>query len=146
MVCDPCDLAEVGGAGCPCLAQSMLEVGEIKDVIREWRAKMAKPYALLEYPERRAPRYHLYRAIIKWVFADPLGAENRVRMPTCVKQCVRRMFPNPCCVPVALGGRCDFGAYCEDQCHYVGHLTFEESRMRREGAAAAEVIQESMSI
>lgn len=125
LVCDPCDLAEEGGVGCSCMAVDMLHVSDIKDVIRKWKKKMEKPGALREFPERRAPRYHLYRAVIKWKFADPLGAGNRVCIPECVKRSVRKLFPSPCC-----GAGCDYGSACEAKGHYIGHLTVAESRVR----------------
>ena len=126
LVCDACDLAEEGGRGSACMACDMQDASEVKDTIRKWTRKMEKRGALAEYPERRAPRYHTYRAVIKWKFADPLGAENRLILPECVKCAVRRLFPDPCC-----GEGCDYGVDCERKGHYTGHRTAAESRALR---------------
>ena len=80
----------------------------------------------------RKARHALYKAVVAWQWANPLGAENRVRLPTCVLHRVRRLFPNPCCV---VGGddSCDFLVKCERAGHYTGFRTAEESRAVREG-------------
>ena len=61
--------------------------------------------------------------------ANPLGAEQRVRLPACVVKRTRRLFPNPICCE----GMCDFYARCEKEGHYKGFRTAEESRAIREG-------------
>ena len=66
--------------------------------------------------------------MVAWQFSDPLGANNRVRLPRCVLYRVRRLFPNPCC-----GGDCDYLSACEGSGHYVGFRTAAESRAIREG-------------
>jgi hypothetical protein len=80
----------------------------------------------------REARHACYKAVIAWQWANPLGAENRVRLPDCVTVAVRRLFPNPIC-----GSRCDFicdfSLRCEKQGHYTGFRTAEESRAIREG-------------
>ena len=126
LVCDACELSEVGGSDLSCMACDMEHVGEMKDIIKKWTRKLERRGALREFPERRAPRYAMYRALIKWKFADPLGAENRLVLPECVKRSVRRRFPNPRC-----GEGCDFGVECERNGHYTGHRTAAEARALR---------------
>ena len=86
--------------------------------------------ALQPFPIVRAARYAMYRGVVRWRWADPLGAENRVRLPMCVMKQIRRIFPNPICGP-----GCDYGVECEKNRHYVGFRTAEESRAVREGRA-----------
>eukprot|EP00966_Prymnesium_polylepis_P036496 846579-Prymnesium_polylepis.2 len=79
-------------------------------------------------PDGRTGRHMLYKAVVAWQWANPLGAENRVRLPFCVMYRVRRLFPNPCC-----GEGCDYLEGCEKAGHYTGFRTAEESRAVREG-------------
>ena len=69
----------------------------------------------------------MYKGVVAWQFADPLGAENRVRLPRCVTCRIRREFSNPCCRE-----GCDYWVECERAGHYTGFLTAEESRALRE--------------
>ena len=85
-----------------------------------------------EDPDGRKARYALYRAVVGWQFADPLGAENRVRLPACVLYRNRRLFPNPCCGE-ACDPPCDYQSGCESRGHYTGFRTAAESRAVREG-------------
>ena len=71
----------------------------------------------------------MYRGVVAWQWANPLGAEQRVRLPACVVKRTRRLFPNPICCE----GKCDFYARCEKEGHYTGFRTAEESRAIREG-------------
>jgi hypothetical protein len=52
-------------------------------------------------------RHACYKCIVASQFKDPLGAEQRVRLPGCVTRCVRRLFPNPAC-----GSGCDYDDAC----------------------------------
>ena len=86
--------------------------------ISKWKKIYARPGADRFYPQRREARHALYRAVIHWIFCDPLGAGKRLRMPLCVKKRIRMMFPDPRCNP---DDGCDYGSVCEANGHYVGH-------------------------
>ena len=68
------------------------------------------------------------KEVVAWQYSCPVGAENRVRLPRCVTQSIRQLFPNPCC-----GEGCDYADKCERWGHYTGFRTAEESRAIREG-------------
>ena len=112
-----------------CMAEDMLQQTRISKLIKKLQAKRRrKP---LDDQDGRGARYACYRAVISWQWANPLGAENRVRLPWCVLYRVRQLFPNPCCD----AAKCDYGLVCEKQGHYTGFRTVEESRAIREGRA-----------
>ena len=79
-------------------------------------------------PDRRDARHAGYKAVIAWQWANPLGAENRVRLPACVEIGWRHLFPNPRCGP-----GCDYSVRCVKAGHYTGFRTADESRAIREG-------------
>lgn len=113
-----------------CMAVDMLQQRDIAALVeRHRKVRRDKPRDDLD---GRKARHALYKAVVAWQWANPLGAENRVRLPTCVLHRVRRLFPNPCCV---VGGddSCDFLVKCERAGHYTGFRTAEESRAVREG-------------
>ena len=97
-----------------CMADDMMQQNRVVTVIQKQH-------------QRRAT---LYRAVVAWLWSNPLGAEQRVRLPPCVVQRVRREFPNPAC---SAAEGCDYGPACERRGHYTGFRTADESRARREG-------------
>lgn len=129
MACDVCDL-QSGGPQWACMACDMLQQPSIQKIREKHETRLASPRGKASDPDRREARYAMYRGVVRWHWSDPLGAENRVRLPMCVMQRIRRIFPNPACV----AGVCDFGVQCERCGHYVGFRTADESRAIREGA------------
>ena len=127
MVCDVCDLGS-GGPQWACTAADMLQQTSMQKIREKHEAKLKTAKGRAGDPDRREARYAMYRGVVRWRWADPLGAENRVRLPMCVMQRIRRIFPNPKC-----GAGCDYGIACEKKGHYVGFRTAEESRAVREG-------------
>lgn len=133
MYCDYCDLG--GGAPDACMARDMLQQSRFSRELKKQRGRKRK----LEATRRDTPiavvgmhkeaRYALYRAVIAWQWANPLGAEKRVRLPLCVERGVRRLFPHPTC-----GEACDYGDACVRAGHYTGFRSAAESRAIREGA------------
>ena len=125
MYCDYCDLN--GGVAIACMAEDMLQQSRIAAVIQKLeRKRQRKPN---EDKDGRQARFACYKAVIAWQWANPLGTENRVRLPKCVTRRVRRLFPNPVC-----GEGCDYGEACVQRGHYTGFRTAAESRAIREGA------------
>ena len=125
MFCDFHDQA--GGVPHACMAVDMLQQRRIAEVVeRHRKIQREKPR---EDPDGRRARHAMYKAVVAWQWANPLGSENRVRLPRCVLHRVRRLFPNPCCRV----GTCDFLVECERAGHYTGFRTAEESRAIREG-------------
>ena len=124
--CDVCDL-RLAGQQWACMAADYFERSRIQAIVRQQRNALARrqqrgsrsrhePHD----PECRRPRYALYRGFIAEGWSDPLGAENRVRLPACLVCKTRRTFPNPVCGPTACDGRpCDYGALCESHGHYL---------------------------
>jgi len=134
-----CDYHDLGGP-CrdACMARDMLQQRSIDKLLTKLRNRRRRPQARrnADDPDGREARHACYKAIIKWQWASPLGAENRVRLPCCVVKALRREFPNPIC---NTGGRvCDFLLECERSHHYTGFRTAEESRAIREGRYRAE--------
>jgi len=127
MLCDVCDLGS-GGPEWACTAADMLQKTSVRKIREKHEARLRTAKGRAADPDRREARYAMYRGVVRWRWADPLGAENRVRLPMCVMQKIRRMFPNPICGP-----GCDYGVKCEKKGHYVGFRTAEESRALREG-------------
>jgi hypothetical protein len=149
MYCDYHDhRCEDAGA---CMAVDMLQQRDVAALVeRHRKVRRDKPR---DDPDGRRARHALYKAVVAWQWANPLGAENRVRLPVyvccimcavgsrtraavwtvvlpvCVLHRVRRLFPNPCC---RVDG-CDFLVQCERARHYTGFRTAEESRAIREG-------------
>ena len=105
------------GVAHACMAVDMLQQRSIYELVEKHRKlRREKPR---DDPDGRRARHALYKAVIAWQWANPLGAENRVRLPTCVLHRVRRLFPNPrCCV-----GTCDVLVECEraGALHWVSH-------------------------
>lgn len=123
-----CDYHDLHG-GCPnaCMAVDMLQQWRIAALVEErQRLRQRKPR---DDPDGRQARHALYKAGIAWQWANPLGAEQRVRFPACVMYRVRRLFPHPRC-----GEGCDYLDECEANGHYTGFRTATESRAIREGA------------
>jgi len=127
MQCDVCDLGSNDPQWC-CTAADMLQQRSIQTIVEKHQHKLRTARGSARDPDRREARYAMYRGVITWSWSDPLGAENRVRLPMCVMKRIRRMFPNPICGP-----GCDFGVECERRGHYVGFRTVAESRAIREG-------------
>jgi hypothetical protein len=120
MYCDYHD----GRGTCPhaCMAVDMLQQRRISTVVDEQRRELQRrPFA---DPDRRSARHNLYRAVVKWHWSDPLGAENRVRLPRCVMHRIRQLFPNPACCDAqgVLRPECDLLDRCEKRGHYTGFL------------------------
>ena len=116
-----------------CMASDFLQQRKVvKLIARLHRAYERKPR---EYGDGREARHACYKAVIQWQFCDPLGAEQRVRLPVCLECRIRREFPNPCCGVGGLpnGGNCDYGDKCKRAGHYTGFRTAKESRRLREG-------------
>ena len=123
-----CDFHDHGcGVVHACMAVDMLQQRSIYELVEKHRKRRREQPR--DDPDGRKARHALYKAVIAWQWANPLGAENRVRLPTCVLHRVRRLFPNPCCRV----GTCDFLVECERVGHYTGFRTAEESRAIREG-------------
>ena len=117
--CEHCDLGHSDPA--TCFAARMMEETDIQDVISYWEGVYrsgCNPDA-----DQSEARYKLYRAVVRWLWANPLGAENRVQLPACVVKKIRQLFPNPKCTT-----SCDFLSECERLGHYVGFRTIEQSR------------------
>lgn len=134
-----CDYHDQRGS-CPnaCMAVDMLQQRRINAVVEaQQRARRRKPSS---DPDGRESRYAMYRAVIKWQWSDPLGAGNRVRLPSCVLHRVRKLFPNPACTE---GGEesCDYLDGCERRGHYTGFRTADESRAAREGRFNQNVVE-----
>ena len=131
MYCDYCDLH--GGVAIACMAQAMLQEGRIARIItkhqkrRQRHGRRRSSHA----GDGREARHACYKGIVAWQWANPLGAEQRVRLPLCVTRRVRQLFPNPKCCEA---DGCDYGASCERQGHYTGFRTAARSREIREGA------------
>ena len=117
--CDHCDC----GVSNPrtCMASLMLQQVNIQVAIEEWQLLHER------HPERDVDkakaRFALYRAVVGWIWANPLGAENRVRLPACVVKQIRQLFRSPKCT-----AECDFFTQCERLKHYVGFRTASESQ------------------
>ena len=125
--CDKCDLSE---SGANCMADEMMDRRTIRETVEAFDEKRGlRGGGRLERHNREA-RHTLYKGVVAWRFADPLGAENRVRLPQCVNVKIRESFPNPRC---SREHGCDFYAGCEARGHYVGFRTAAESRAEREG-------------
>ena len=97
-----CDYHDLRGT-CPhaCMAADMLQQSRIAALVQKHERLRARRSQ--KDPDGREARHALYKAVIAWQWANPLGAENRVRLPRCVEHCVRRRFPNPIC-----GEGCDY--------------------------------------
>ena len=123
-----CDYHDLRGT-CPhaCMAADMLQQSRIAALVQKHERLRARRSQ--KDPDGREARHALYKAVIAWQWANPLGAENRVRLPRCVEHCVRRRFPNPIC-----GEECDYLEACEQCGHYTGFRTAAQSRAVREGA------------
>ena len=129
MLCDVCDDQSSDAPQYACMAEDMLQQSRLRDIVAKHQRRLATPQGRAKDPDRREARYALYRGFVAWQWADPLGSENRVRLPKCVMTRIRRLFPNPICQP----GVCDHWVECERRGHYTGFRTAEESRAVREG-------------
>ena len=128
-----CDACELGAAADGCMASDMMQQPKVADVVRKHTKRLSRPRGLTRDPDRREARYAMYKAFVQWHWRDPLGAECRVRLPGCVVRRIRRTFPNPVC-----GLGCEIsGPGCEQDGHYTGFRTAEESRRVREGGFAS---------
>ena len=119
-----------------CMADDAMQQNRIRDIAAKRHLRINTRRARRkpdDDPDRRGARYAMYRGVVGWLWANPLGAEQRVRLPTCVVKRVRREFPNPACKE---SEGCDFGDACERKGHYTGFRTADESRARREGTFA----------
>lgn len=134
MYCDYCDLG--GGVAIACMARDMLQQSRVAAVVEKHRKKKrGRPGAEDVCEARKEARHACYRSIVAWQWADPLGAEQRVRLPACVEVGVRRLFPNPVCGAQGCGGHaCDYGVRCVRHGHYTGFRTAAESRALRDGS------------
>ena len=132
MYCDCHDLR--GGSPNACMAVDMLQQSRISAEV-EGRQSMRARRGPRDDRDGREARHALYKAVVAWQWANPLGAENRVRLPSCVLHRVRRLFPNPCCGEGCCGEGldCDYMDACERHGHYTGFRTAAESRAVREG-------------
>lgn len=132
MYCDYHDLR--GGAAHACMAVDMLQQSRMAAIVeKQQRLRQRKPR---DDPDGRQARHACYKGVIAWQWANPLGAEQRVRLPPCVVYRVRKLFPNPrCCGERREDGErpCDYLERCERNGHYTGFRTAEESRAAREG-------------
>ena len=125
MYCDCCDPEGARDAEA-CMAADMLQQRRIVEVIYKHHKKRQRGGELGE--SNRSGRYASYRAVVAWQWSSgPLGAEQRVRLPACVMEAVRRAFPDPRC-----GEGCDYRSECEGRGHYCGFRTAAESRGLRE--------------
>jgi hypothetical protein len=130
LYCDYCDLG--GGVAIDCMAMVMLQERDVAGVV-EKHQKRRRLHARADVNGGEA-RHACYKCIVASQFKDPLGAEQRVRLPGCVTRCVRRLFPNPAC-----GSGCDYDDACVACGHYAGFRTAAQSRALREGALFSEV-------
>lgn len=127
MFCDYHDLHS--GCADACMARDMMQQRRISTLVEKQQKRRRKRPR--DDPDGRDARHACYKAVIAWQWANPLGAENRVRLPNCVTVAVRQLFPNPICLRE--GSCCDFLLKCEKEGHYTGFPTAEESRAIREG-------------
>ena len=86
------------------------------DELDDDRARRQRLHRADDNPDRRGGRYDLRGVprrggVAVGQRANPLGAEQRVRLPACVVKRTRRLFPNPMCCE----GKCDFYARCEKE-------------------------------
>ena len=124
MYCDWHDLH--GGSAHACMAVDMLQQSRMAALVeKHQRLWQRRPR---DDPDGRQARHACYKGVVAWQWANPLGAEQRVRLPPCVLYRVRKLFPNPRC-----GEGCDYLDVCERKGHYTGFRTAEESRAAREG-------------
>ena len=128
MQCDVCD-EQIVAPQWACHAEDMLQQSKIQDIVAKHQKRQATAKGRASDPDRREARFAMYRGFVAWQWADPLGAENRVRLPGCVMRRIRKLFPNPVCIP----GVCDYYVECEKKGHYCGFRTADESRAVREG-------------
>jgi len=127
MYCDYCDLN--GGVAIACMAADMLQQSRVASVIEKHRCR--RQANRRADPDGSQARHACYKAIVAWQWANPLGAEQRVRLPNCVMRRVRLLFPNPVCKCAVVAG-----AECIALGHYTGFRTAAESRRLREAAFA----------
>ena len=129
-----CDYHDLGGGDVhACAAVDMLQQRAISQLIAKLQRQRQRTPA--SYGNGREWRHPCYKAVVAWQWANPLGAENRVRLCRCVEHRILRLFPNPVCCDDAGAIRtdCDLLDQCEKAGHYTGFRTAEESRAIREG-------------
>ena len=127
MYCDYCDLN--GGDRLACMAVDMLEQRRIGRLIEKHEKQLRRQSRASDLCQlRRDARHACYKEVVAWQWSNPLGAESRVRLPSCVERCVRRRFPNPIC-----SDGCDYSDACIASGHYTGFRTAAKSRAIREG-------------
>ena len=115
MRCDYHDLRR--GDANACTATCMLQERRISRLVAERQAAMRRRGRNPD-PDRREARHALYKAVVAWQWADPLGAGVRIRLPRCVMYRIRRLFPHPNC-----GAGCGYLEGCERAGHYTGFRT-----------------------
>ena len=93
--CDPCDLG-VASPAFACMARDMLQHNQVARIVQQHRRLRRRNPG--SDPSGREARHVCYKGVVRWQFADPLGAGNRVHLPQCVLCAVRKIFPNPLCV------------------------------------------------
>ena len=94
MMCDVCDLGS-GGPQWACTAADMLQQTSMQKIREKHEAKLKTAKGRAGDPDRREARYAMYRGVVRWRWADPLGAENRVRLPVCVMHDAANPAPVP---------------------------------------------------
>ena len=121
--CDFCD-CNTGDAS-SCMGRLMFQQSNIEVGIAEW--KFIHSHHPERDPDNKQARYALYRAVVGWLWANPLGSENRVKLPACVEIGICKTFPNPVCNPET----CDYSRMCEQNGHYTGFRSASQSRRIR---------------
>ena len=111
-----------------CESAAMVEFDDINDIIAAEVPFVDSLDGEAREDACRSARYKMYRGVIAWKFADPLGSGKRKRIPDCCTWQIRDLFPDPRCDET-----CDKLRGCERKGHYVGFRTVAESKAAREG-------------
>jgi hypothetical protein len=125
--CQHCMAGGALGLGA-CESAAMVEFDDINDIIAAEVPFVDSLDGEAREDACRSARYKMYRGVIAWKFADPLGSGRRRRIPDCCVWQIRDLFPDPRCDET-----CDYLRGCERKGHYVGFRTAAESKAAREG-------------
>ena len=129
--CQHCMAGGALGLGA-CESAAMVEFDDVNEIIAAEVPFVDSLVGEAREDACRAARYKMYRAVIAWKFADPLGSGRRRRIPDCCVWQIRDLFPDPRCDET-----CDYLRGCERKGHYVGFRTVAESKAAKEGVTLA---------
>eukprot|EP00966_Prymnesium_polylepis_P169980 3929352-Prymnesium_polylepis.1 len=87
-----CDYHDLGGqCANACMAVDMLQQRRLAALVAKHQAlRRRRPH---DDQDGREARHAMYKEFVAWQFSNPLGAEQRVRIPYCVMFRVRKLFP-----------------------------------------------------